>query len=586
MADDLGLVDLSYAGSSVVSTPHLDTLARRSVLLSNFRTPTWCAPSRAAYLTGRHGWEIGMASAFGWTAIGRDSLMLPSLLKELSYRTAIIGKLHLNLKTCTRFPTGGQFGCGFDHQYGFVGGMSDYYNHHRTWSRNGEPLRELGYATELLASEAERVVRGHAHGEFANRSLFLWLSLSAPHTPLQAPQEWIARQRPDLEPHVRTYAAMVGAMDDAFGRTTAALRAAGMLPSTLLLFMSDNGGPIIPSACNGGLRGGKGSPYEGGVRAPALVHWPACLGRAQHVSRLSTHMVDIFATIVAAASIGQPAEKQQKLAARLKKKAPHSIALWNGLAASSGSSIPASPNADPADFMRRLLVLQASASSSSVLRGRWKLVLANRRCFGLAPGASHEEKVAGFPADRWLLARQAADEDPAARLNKGGQVGGGTIAASSAGAATSSPYGRRRMARAAGIELQLYDLHADPAEKVDLLSASSSSLTPPAPKGHRNLSAVAEAMLGHYLTAAKAGRKAIDRAFAEGRVTRDQMMVVWFCRQVEHSWTTARWAAAQRMMCAGRTERERQQITALPRLFPATSAVNLTASRRTSGTAK
>ena len=126
MADDLGLIDLSYAGSSVVSTPHLDHLARRSVVLSNFRAPTWCAPSRAAFLTGRHGWEIGMASAFGWTAIGRDSMLLPSLLKDLGYRTAIVGKLHLNPKTCTRFPSGGPFGCGFDHQYGFVGGMSDY----------------------------------------------------------------------------------------------------------------------------------------------------------------------------------------------------------------------------------------------------------------------------------------------------------------------------------------------------------------------------------------------------------------------------------------------------------------------------
>jgi arylsulfatase A-like enzyme len=175
-------------------------------------------------MTGRHGWEVGMSSAFGWTAFGRDSMLLPSMLKELGYRTAVVGKLHLNPKTCRHFQTGGRFGCGIDHQYGFIGGMSDYYNHHATWSRDGVRLRETGYMTELLAAEAERLVHSHANGAHGNQSLFLWLSLNAPHVPLQAPDEWLQKQRADLDPTVRTYAAMVGAMDDAFGRAARALR--------------------------------------------------------------------------------------------------------------------------------------------------------------------------------------------------------------------------------------------------------------------------------------------------------------------------------------------------------------------------
>lgn len=529
-----------------------------------------------------------MASAFGWTAIGRDSMLLPSLLKDLGYRTAIVGKLHLNPKTCTRFPSGGPFGCGFDHQYGFVGGMSDYYDHHRTWSRNGELLREMGYATELFAGEAERVVRGHARGAHRNQSLFLWLSLSAPHTPLQAPQDWLLKQRADLDPLVKTYAAMVGAMDDAFGRTTAALRATGMLPSTLILFMSDNGGPIIPAACNGGLRGGKGSPYEGGVRAPAFLYWPPCLGRARRVSRLSTHMVDVFATLVTAASISMAEEQRQKLATRLRKKAPHSLALWSGLAAGSGNGGNGASGGggggnEPPEFIKRLLVLQASASSSSVIRGRWKLVLANERCFGLPSDTSHEEKVAGFPADRWILARQAEQEAAAAAAS-----GGGGSGASSGALSAGIPSGRRlRLARAAGVALQLYDLHNDPAEAHDLLletrppspsSTAASSFRHGVAAGppHRNHTALAEAMLGHYLTAARAGRRAIERAVAEGRVQRGQVMVLWFCRQVEFSWTAARWDTARRMMCAGRTPRERRQLTALPLLSAATASLNLT----------
>ena len=147
MADDLGFLDTSYAGSTVVRTPHLDVLAEHGTVLSQFRAPTWCAPSRAAFLTGRHGWEVGMASAFGWTAFGRDSMLLPSLLKELGYRTAVVGKLHLNPRTCRHFGTGGAFGCGFDHQYGFLGGMSDYYEHHQTWSRDGARAAQIGFYT-------------------------------------------------------------------------------------------------------------------------------------------------------------------------------------------------------------------------------------------------------------------------------------------------------------------------------------------------------------------------------------------------------------------------------------------------------
>ena len=115
MADDLGFADTGYAGSPLMRTPCLDSLARHAVHLTRFRTPTWCAPSRAAFLTGRHGWELGLATAQGWTALGGEVVLLSELLREAGYRTAIVGKLHLNPRTCLRHhTTGGPFGCGFD----------------------------------------------------------------------------------------------------------------------------------------------------------------------------------------------------------------------------------------------------------------------------------------------------------------------------------------------------------------------------------------------------------------------------------------------------------------------------------------
>ena len=519
-----------------------------------------------------------MASAFGWTALGRDSMLLPAMLKELGYRTAVVGKLHLNPKTCRHFQSGGRFGCGIDHQYGFLGGMSDYYQHHHTWSRDGVKLREEGYMTELLAAEAERVIHGHSSGAHANASLFLWLSLNAPHVPLQAPNEWIQRQRADLDPTVRTYAAMVGAMDDAFGRAARALRTAGMLRSSLIVFASDNGGPIIPAACNGGLRGGKGSPYDGGFRAPAFVFWPECLGSQRRISRIPAHMVDLFATLTVAASAAAPMATQQRVLAKLRKKAPHSVPLWRGLASTGGGGVP-----DPPELARRQLVLQVSASSSSVMRGRWKLVLASTRCLYHTPsGVSHEAKMAGFPADGWLLSEMAEEQSMLMGAGRNASARGhGTSGdgVRNARLALGSNRARLRAALAAGVEFQLYDLHSDPAETHDLLSspnalksAAASTYTrfhgSPGSGGtsatHRNETAIAAAMLGHYLAAVRVGRRNLLRAYDEQRVSRGAVMVVWFCRQVEFSWTQTKWEQAQQMMCRGRSVKERKQIGALP----------------------
>ena len=105
MADDLGYADLGYAGSPLIRTPHLDALAASSVHLDQFRAPTWCAPSRASFLTGRHGWELGLASAHGWTLIANHTLLLSELLRSLNYHTAIVGKFHFN-------PEGGRLHLG------------------------------------------------------------------------------------------------------------------------------------------------------------------------------------------------------------------------------------------------------------------------------------------------------------------------------------------------------------------------------------------------------------------------------------------------------------------------------------------
>ena len=196
MADDLGFVDTGFGGSPLMRTPFLDSLAAEATHLTQFRAPSWCAPSRSSFMTGRHEWEMG-----SWDASGTDktntTLFLPEMLRDAGYRTAVVGKFHFGVRDCKRNHTsGGPFGCGFDHQYGFVGGQSDYYDHLSSWSRDGVELREKGYATELFADEAVRLVKYHAT-HYKPQPLFMWLAVSAPHVPLQA-------RSPRVPPHTMT----------------------------------------------------------------------------------------------------------------------------------------------------------------------------------------------------------------------------------------------------------------------------------------------------------------------------------------------------------------------------------------------
>ena len=146
MLDDLGFADTGFGGSPVIRTPAIDALASRAVHLTAFRAPTWCAPSRAAFLTGRHGWQLGILTSGRQPVLAAETALLPEVLRDLGYRTALVGKFHGNVRSCkTTHRSGGPFGCGFDQQYGFVGGMSDYWEHHSSWSRDGV----LGYGARL-----------------------------------------------------------------------------------------------------------------------------------------------------------------------------------------------------------------------------------------------------------------------------------------------------------------------------------------------------------------------------------------------------------------------------------------------------
>lgn len=297
LADDLGYADVSYHGGDI-PTPHIDALARGGVHFTHFYAEALCTPSRAALLTGRFpfrmGLQEGVISPWDRHALPSEERTLAEALRDHGYRCAIVGKWHLGRYARTDLPDRH----GFDHHYGCYTDGCDYYTHRAwdalDWFRNTEPVEESGYATDLLAAEAVALIEEHD----PTTPLFLYLPFTAPHTPLQAPPRTRDACQGHEDPDRRTYCEMVGAMDDGIGRVVQALRARGMLDDTVVFFASDNGGWHGGGARNTPLRGGKGEHYEGGRRVPALLHWPAGLaakGRVDH----PVHLVDVYPTLLA-----------------------------------------------------------------------------------------------------------------------------------------------------------------------------------------------------------------------------------------------------------------------------------------------
>ncbi len=308
VSDDQGWKDVGFHGSDI-RTPNIDALAAGGARLEQFYAQPMCTPSRAALMTGRYPHRYGLQTLVipsnGRYGLPTDEKLLPQALGETGYRTAIVGKWHLGHADRKYWPNRR----GFDSQYGPMLGEIDYFTHSahevRDWYRDGKPVVEEGYATQLLGAEAVRVVERHD----PETPLFLYLAFTAPHAPYQAPKDYLDRYAGIEDPARRAYAAMITSMDDEIGRVVAALDAKKMRENTLVVFQSDNGGPrsakftgeidmsksTIP-ADNGPYRDGKGSLYEGGTRVVALANWPGRIPAGAVVDQ-PMHMVDMFPTL-------------------------------------------------------------------------------------------------------------------------------------------------------------------------------------------------------------------------------------------------------------------------------------------------
>lgn len=305
LVDDLGYGDFSCFNSGSSETPHLDQFITESTCLDQHYTSSpVCNPSRASLLTGRYPHRTGSIDTLEWRGLERldlNEVTIADMLQHAGYRTGLIGKWHLGAFDPRYKPEKR----GFQEAVCFRGGMHDYYD----WrlESGDQVVRADGrYLTDYWTDEAIDFLKRQTKDPF-----YLHLTYNAPHTPLQAPEEDLAifKDRSDLSEAVRTLYAMIRRLDSNVGRLLENVDKLGLRENTLIIFSSDNGpqfggtGDDCLDRFNCNLHGSKGSTYEGGIRVPAILRWPAGLATESSQSDGFFHMNDWLPTILSLAGV-------------------------------------------------------------------------------------------------------------------------------------------------------------------------------------------------------------------------------------------------------------------------------------------
>ncbi len=348
VADDLGYADVGFNGCQDIPTPNIDRIAKAGVVFSSGHvTFGVCSPSRAGMLTGRYQYRFGYER--NPLYVTGDSLMglplseetMADVLGRSGYHNMIVGKWHLGAHKSLH-----PLKRGFNEFFGFLGGGHQYFPENWTLQNpedaNGEgesyrtklnrgysPVEETEYLTDAFSREAVSFVERNQTKPF-----FLYLAYNAPHAPLQASTKYLTRFENIQNPKRRTYAAMVSAVDDGVGNLLNKLKETGLIDNTIIVFLSDNGGPISDNGSNNApLRGQKGGVYEGGIRVPFAMQWNSRIPSNSTYDK-PVISLDIFSTVLAningASKPAKPLDGVNLLPFLTKKNhnVPHDLLYW------------------------------------------------------------------------------------------------------------------------------------------------------------------------------------------------------------------------------------------------------------------
>ena len=363
IVDDLGKTDITLYGEGKVNTPHIDQLGEEGVIFEQaYVTSPVCSPSRAAIMTGRYPQRFGfsyqmhefyvanrlqyfgfkyLVDSYPWLPRGLENvpdvemarkqglppseITIPELLKKDGYKTALIGKWHLGVHEQNE-----PCNFGFDYQYGFYASHSLYapeqdpeivnvkidedFSDTYIWKgqrqgphaiyRNCKEIEEKEYLTNAITRECKDFIKANI-----DTSFFIIASYNAPHTPLQAPMEYVEKFNHIKDPVKRVYYAMIQSLDDAIGDLHAYLKEMNIDENTLIFFVSDNGGATYTHTTdNFPLKGGKITDFEGGLNVPMIMKWGSNIPHGSRFSDAVSSM-DIFGTICSLLQLELPQDR-------------------------------------------------------------------------------------------------------------------------------------------------------------------------------------------------------------------------------------------------------------------------------------
>jgi arylsulfatase A-like enzyme len=306
LTDDQGYGDLGCLGNPIIQTPNIDSLYRQSVRLTDFHVGPTCAPTRAALMTGRYCNRTGVwHTVMGRSLLHRDEVTMAEVFAAGGYRTGIFGKWHLGDNYPFR-PQERGFQEVLIHGGGGVGQTPDYWGNRYfddTYWHNGVPEKQTGYCTDVWFDAALRFIEANR-----DRPFFAYIATNAPHSPYNVAKKYSSLYAGKDVPNANFYG-MITNIDENVGRLLSKLKALSLEENTILIFMTDNGtaaGFQGKRGFNAGMRGNKGSEYDGGHRVPCFLRWPAGgLADGRDIGRLTAH-IDLLPTLIALCGLPKP----------------------------------------------------------------------------------------------------------------------------------------------------------------------------------------------------------------------------------------------------------------------------------------
>jgi arylsulfatase A-like enzyme len=388
ITDDQGYGDLHCHGNAVIRTPALDGLHARSVRLTNFHVAPTCAPTRAGLMTGRYCNRTGVwHTIMGRSLLRRDEVTMADVFAAAGYRTGIFGKWHLGDNYPFR-PQDRGFQEVFVHGGGGVGQTPDYWGNDYfddTYFHNGRPVKCKGYCTDVWFDGALRFIEANK-----DRPFFAYLTTNAPHGPYLVAEKYRKPYRDKgVGARQAAFYGMITNIDENMARLLKRLDALGLAENTILIFLTDNG---TSGGDRAGMRGQKGSEYEGGHRVPCFVRWPAGgLTGGRDVGRLTAHL-DLLPTLVGLCRL----------------KPPEGVKL-------DGASLASLLKGTAAPWPDRTLVVDSQRiehpqkyRKSAVMTDRWRLVN-GRQLFDVQADPAQKNDLAGKHPDVVERLRKAYD---------------------------------------------------------------------------------------------------------------------------------------------------------------------------------